>query len=104
MKFVLLLVLLIVIFAISITLGANNDQMVTFNYLLAYSELRLSTLLAILFGSGFILGWILTGIFYLRIRLKLTAIQRKQKKLQKMYDDVVAEQQRTELTGNLTNK
>ncbi|WP_392560015.1 LapA family protein [Orbus mooreae] len=97
MKFVILFLLLIVIFAVSITLGANNNQPVMFNYLLAQSEFRLSTLLAILFGSGFVLGWLLTGFFFVKMKLKLTATQRKLKKIQKMYDDEVADRQKNEL-------
>lgn len=97
MKFVILFLLLIVIFAVSITLGANNNQPVIFNYLLAQSEFRLSTLLAILFGSGFVLGWLLTGYFFVKIKLKLTSAQRKLKKVQKMYDDVVVDRQKNEL-------
>lgn len=68
-----------------------------FNYLLAQSEFRLSTLLAILFGSGFVLGWLLTGFFFVKMKLKLTATQRKLKKIQKMYDDEVADRQKNEL-------
>ncbi|RKS87713.1 putative membrane protein [Orbus hercynius] len=98
MKFVILFLVLIVIFAISITLGANNNQPVVFNYLLAQTQLRLSTLLAILFGTGFVLGWLLTGIFFVKVKFKLSSAQRKLRKLQKMYDDEIAARQRTELT------
>lgn len=98
MKYILLILLIIVIFALSITVGAANDQIVTFNYLLAQSDVRLSTLLAILFGSGFIVGWLLTGIFFLKLKLKLTATNRKLKKVQKQYDDKLANHQKTQLT------
>jgi len=105
MKFVILFLVLIVIFAISITLGANNNQSVVFNYLFAQTEFKLSTLLAVLFGSGFVLGWLLTGFFFLRVKLKLSATQRKLKKVQKMYDDEFANRQKNELTTstNISN-
>ncbi|WP_282744722.1 LapA family protein [Proteus columbae] len=64
------------------TLGTNNDQVVTFNYLIAQGEYRISTLLATLFGGGFILGWIVSGIFYLRVRLSLGRAKRKIKRLE----------------------
>lgn len=99
MKFVILFLVLVVIFAVSITLGANNDQPVVFNYLLAQNEFRLSTLLAILFGSGFVFGWLLSCFFVIKAKLKLTATQRKLKKVQKMYDDEVADRQKKELTA-----
>lgn len=104
MKFIIFFLLLIIIFAVSITLGANNDQSVIFNYLIDQTEFRLSTLLAILFGSGFVLGWLLTGIFFLRVKLKLVSVQRKLNKVQKMYDDEVSNRQKNELTHSLTNK
>lgn len=99
MKLVGLLLVILLIFVISITLGANNDQVVTFNYLLAQTECRLSTLLAILLGSGFVLGWLITGLFYLRVRLKLTTTQRKLKKLLKQYDEEVAKNRQIRLTS-----
>lgn len=89
MKFVLLFLLLIVIFAVSITFGANNDQNVIFNYLLAQSQFRLSSLLGMLFGIGFILGWLFSGYFYFKQKLKLSSVQRQLKKLQKKYDEEV---------------
>lgn len=53
MKYLLIFLVVLVIFIISVTLGAHNDQIVTFNYLLAQGEFRISTLLACLFGAGF---------------------------------------------------
>lgn len=82
MKYVLIFLLVLVIFVISVTLGANNDQLVMFNYLLAQGEYRISTLLAALFGSGFILGWLICGLFYLRMRVALVRAKRKIKRLE----------------------
>ncbi|QIQ21201.1 LapA family protein [Zophobihabitans entericus] len=101
MKFVILFLFIIVLFAAAITLGANNDQTVTFNYLIAQSEFRLSTLLAIVLGTGFVLGWLITAVFYLRVRIKLTAVQRRLKKIQKQYDDEVASHRKTQLTSSV---
>lgn len=47
MKYLLIFLLVLAIFVISVTLGAQNDQQVTFNYLLAQGEYRISTLLAV---------------------------------------------------------
>ncbi|STM15575.1 inner membrane protein [Escherichia coli] len=52
MKYLLIFLLVLAIFVISVTLGAQNDQQVTFNYLLAQGEYRISTLLAVLFCCG----------------------------------------------------
>lgn len=61
-KYLLIFLLVLAIFVISVTLGAQNDQQVTFNYLLAQGEFRISTLLAVLFAAGFAIGWLICGL------------------------------------------
>ncbi|MFE8049628.1 LapA family protein [Brenneria goodwinii] len=82
MKYLLIFLLVLAIFIISVTLGAHNDQTITFNYLLAQGDYRISTLLATLFAVGFILGWVICGLFYLRQRIALGRAQRKIKRLE----------------------
>ncbi|AUX93598.1 LapA family protein [Mixta gaviniae] len=82
MKYLLIFLLVLVIFIISVTLGAHNDQVVSFNFLIAQGEYRISTLLASLFGAGFVLGWAICGLFWLRVRVALANAQRKLKRLQ----------------------
>ena len=82
MKYLLIFLLVLVIFIISITLGAHNDQVVSFNYLLAQGQYRVSTLVATLFAAGFVLGWAICGLFWLRLRVSLANSQRKLKRLQ----------------------
>lgn len=82
MKYLLIFFIVLAIFVVSVTLGAHNDQVVTFNYLLARGEFRLSTLLAALFGAGFVLGWIICGLFYLRVRLGLARAERRVRRLE----------------------
>lgn len=86
MKYLLIFLVVLVIFIISVTLGAHNDQVITFNYLLAQGEFRISTLLATLFGVGFLLGWVICGLFWLRLRVSLANAQRKIKRLQAQVD------------------
>lgn len=89
-KYILGFVIVLMVILVSITIGANNDQLITFNYVIAQSELRLSTLVAILFGFGLILGWLITGIFYLKVKLQNMALNRRVKR---------QSQQITELTS-----
>lgn len=89
-KYILGFVIVLTVVLVSITIGANNDQLITFNYVIAQSELRLSTLVAILFGFGLILGWLITGIFYLKVKLQNMALNRRVKR---------QSQQITELTS-----
>ena len=89
-KYILGFVIAVAVILVGITIGANNDQLITFNYVIAQSELGLSTLVAILFGFGLILGWLITGIFYLKIKLQNIALNRRVKR---------QSQQITELTS-----
>lgn len=82
MKFILILVVLIFVFVIAIAFGSGNDQTVVFNYLIAESPLRLSTLVGAAFGFGFILAWLLCGFYIFRMKLKLGSVQRQLKKLE----------------------
>lgn len=82
MKYLLIFLLVLAIFVISITLGAQNDQIVNFNFLVVQGEYRVSTLLAILFASGFILGWLICSLFWLRVRVSLIRAERKVKRLE----------------------
>ncbi|MDH2926934.1 LapA family protein [Lonepinella koalarum] len=79
-KYLLGLVIAIAVILVAITVGANNDQVITFNYIVAESDFKLSTLVAILFGLGLILGWLITGIFYLRIKIKNMTLARQIKR------------------------
>ena len=91
MKYLLIFLLELAIFVISLTLGAQNDQLVTFNYLLAQGEFRISTLLAVLFAVGFAIGWLVCGLFWLRVRVSLMRAERKIKRLEhQMTPDTVA--------------
>lgn len=90
MKFLISLIFILFILAIAITIGTNNNQIVDFDYLIDQGQFRLSRLLGILLSVGFILGWILTGFFYVKVRLKLNTVQRKLKKLEKSYEHEVA--------------
>ncbi|CBJ81423.1 Inner membrane protein yciS [Xenorhabdus bovienii str. Jollieti] len=82
MKYFLILLLALIVFVISVTLGANNDQVVTFNYLIAKGDYSISTLLSVLFAIGFILGWGICGGFYLRVCVSLRRAKRKIKRLE----------------------
>tara|TARA_R110001583_G_scaffold26571_4_gene95761 strand:+ start:1914 stop:2201 length:288 start_codon:yes stop_codon:yes gene_type:complete len=70
MKRLILLVLLVLLFIIAIVLGLKNQQSVNINYILAQSDIRLSTLLAINFMLGFIVSGCIGTLFYLRLMMK----------------------------------
>ncbi|MDY4280363.1 LapA family protein [[Pasteurella] aerogenes] len=79
-RYILGFIVLLAVVLVAITIGANNDQVISFNYIVAQSEFQLSTLVAILFGLGLILGWLITGLFYLKLKLKNLSLTRQIKR------------------------
>ncbi|OOH91318.1 hypothetical protein BMT54_02495 [Pasteurellaceae bacterium 15-036681] len=88
MKYIFGLIITLAIVIVAVTIGANNDQSITFNYLVAKGEFRLSTLVAILFGFGLILGWFITGFFYLKVKVQNIALNRKVKQQAKQISEL----------------
>lgn len=89
-KYILGIFIVIAVVIVAVTIGANNDQLITFNYIFAQSELRLSSLVAILFGLGLILGWLVTGIFYLKLKVKNMALNRRVKRQAQQISELTA--------------
>ena len=79
-KYILGLIIVLAIVLVAVTIGANNDQVITFNYIVAESQFQLSTLVAILFGFGLILGWLITGFFYLKLKIQNMSLARQVKR------------------------
>ncbi|OOF61463.1 LapA family protein [Rodentibacter pneumotropicus] len=79
-KYILGFIIALAIVLVAVTIGANNDQIITFNYIFAESQFQLSTLVAILFGLGLILGWFITAFFYLKLKLKNMSLSRQIKR------------------------
>ncbi len=104
MKYILGLLILLIVVIISVTLGTQNPQSVEFNFLLARGTYPLPVLLATFFGSGLIIGWLISGLFYLRLRLRLANSQRKLKKTQKRVDTLQTDQEVSVATPALPNK
>lgn len=82
MKYFVIFLLLLAIVLFSLALGIQNSQLISVNFLLAQGEFRVSTLLAALFAIGFIIGWLICGLFYLRTLLRLAHAGRKIRRLQ----------------------
>lgn len=94
MKYIFSIIIVLAIIIVAITIGANNDQLITFNYAIAKSELRLSSLVAILFGFGLILGWLITGFFYIKLKLKNIALNRRVKKQSQQISELTSSREK----------
>ncbi|MBU3824643.1 MAG: DUF1049 domain-containing protein [Candidatus Oceanisphaera merdipullorum] len=83
MKIIIGLIILAILFAVGITLGTQNDQLVQVNYLLAQGEYRLSSLLAVIFIAGFVIGWLVFSVVLLRLKMNNKGLQKKIERQQK---------------------
>lgn len=76
------------LFLIALALGSQNQSVVTFNYLLAQGDFHLSTLLGVVFVSGFALSWVVFGSMHLKSQLQVVRLK---KKLSKQSKSIVVE-------------
>ena len=83
MKRFLTLIVTVLLFAVALVLGLKNQQLININYLLAQSEMRLSSLLAIVFMTGFLLSAVFALLFYLQLKItnrRLRKLNKQQRK------------------------
>lgn len=82
------IVAVIALFLIALALGSQNQTSVNFNYLLAQGDFHLSSLLGVVFVSGFALAWLVFGNMHMRSQLR---IHRLKKQLNKQSKQVAAD-------------
>ncbi|PTO67848.1 LapA family protein [Vibrio splendidus] len=82
------IVSVIALFLIALALGSQNQTSVNFNYLLAQGDFHLSSLLGVVFVSGFGLAWLVFGNMHMRSQLR---IHRLKKQLNKQSKQVAAD-------------
>lgn len=75
------IVLVLALFLIALALGSQNQAIVTFNYLLAQGDFHLSTLLGVVFVTGFGLAWLVFGSLHLKSQLQVRKLKKKLNKL-----------------------
>ena len=80
------IVLLVLCFLITLALGAQNQEVVHFNYLVAQGEFRLSLLLGVVFGTGFALDWLICGMLYLKARMSAAMLKKQVNKQRQELD------------------
>ncbi|ALS98548.1 lipopolysaccharide assembly protein LapA domain-containing protein [Lacimicrobium alkaliphilum] len=71
MKLILALLLALLVFLLALALGAQNDQLVQVNYLIAQSQLPLSALMAICFVGGVAVTVAIWLLWFMGYRLKV---------------------------------
>ncbi|WNJ97133.1 lipopolysaccharide assembly protein LapA domain-containing protein [Vibrio ruber] len=74
---VLKIIFLLVLFLVALALGAQNQEVVTFNYLLAKGEFHLSWLLGAVFVTGFVIAWLIFGSLHLKAKLQIRRLNKQ---------------------------
>ncbi|MFB9216794.1 LapA family protein [Vibrio sinaloensis] len=75
------IVIVLALFLVALALGSQNQAVVSFNYLLAQGEFHLSTLLGVVFVTGFVLSWLIFGGLHLKSQLQVRKLKKQIKKL-----------------------
>ncbi|MDA0148003.1 LapA family protein [Vibrio sp. LaRot3] len=75
------IVVILALFLIALALGAQNQAIVNFNYLLAQGDFHLSTLLGSVFVTGFVIAWAIFGTLHLKSKLQVRKLQKQLGKL-----------------------
>lgn len=87
MKVFITLVGLILLLILAILIGAQNDQLVTVNYLVAQSSVKLSVLMAIMMVIGIAFSVVAFSLFWVRVKWRISMLERKQKHLNTVKND-----------------
>lgn len=80
-KGLLLLLFVLLILVIAGFIGSQNSHIVSINYILAETEIRLSVLLAVIFSLGVIFSVLLSIGTILKLKWRINSLERKNKKL-----------------------
>jgi putative membrane protein len=77
----LLLLIVLLMLVVAGFVGSQNSHLVLINYILAETEMRMSVLLALTFFLGVIFTVLLFIGYTLRLKWRIGALERKNKKL-----------------------
>lgn len=83
MKGLLTFLLLVVVLVFAIVMGSRNQDVITINYLIAQSEMRESTLMAITLGTGVVIGMLTMFVNWLKLSWQVSSLKSQVKRLQK---------------------
>ena len=83
MKGLLTFLLLVLVLVFAIVLGSRNQDVITINYLIAQSEMRESTLMAITLGAGVVIGMLTMFFNWLKLSWQVSSLKSQVKRLQK---------------------
>jgi putative membrane protein len=82
-KGLLTFLLLVLVLVFAIVVGSRNQDVITINYLIAQSEMRESTLMAITLGAGVVIGMLTMFFNWLKLSWQVSSLKSQVKRLQK---------------------
>jgi putative membrane protein len=80
-KGLLLLLFVLLMLVVAGFIGSQNSHLVLINYILAETEMRMSVLLAVTFSLGIVFSCLLVIGYILRLKWRISSLERKNKKL-----------------------
>jgi putative membrane protein len=83
MKAILLLIIVICLVLLAIVVGSRNAEIISVNYLIAQTDMRVSSFMVWSMAAGFVLGISSILTKYLALRVKVSLLTRKLNKLAK---------------------
>jgi putative membrane protein len=84
MKAILVILTVVLLVLLAIVVGSRNAEIISVNYLIAQTEMRVSTFMVWAMCVGFILGICTILTKYLALRVKVAMLTRKLNKLSKV--------------------
>jgi putative membrane protein len=82
-KGLLTFLLLVLVLVLAMVVGSRNQDVITINYLIAQSEMRESTLMAITLGAGVVIGMLTMFFNWLKLSWQVSSLKSQVKRLQK---------------------
>ncbi len=83
MKGLFTFLVFIIVLVIAIIIGSRNQELITINYLIAQSELRESTLMAIILSLGIVIGMLTMFGSWLKLSWQVKSLKNQVKRLSK---------------------
>jgi len=84
MKAILVIITVVLLLLLAIVVGSRNSEVITVNYLIAQTDMRVSTFMVVSICVGFILGLCTILTKYLALKIKVSLLTRKLNKLAKV--------------------
>ena len=84
MRAILIVIIVVLLVLLAIVVGSRNADIISVNYLIAQTEMRVSTFMVLSLCAGFVLGVCTILSKYLALRVKVAMLTRKLNKLAKV--------------------